>query len=128
MPNWTTTTLELTHTDKNMINRVKNSITTGLFKEFLPIPTPEPEDLCLWCCNNWGTKWDAQDVQIVDDSTNSIKLIFNTAWSPPESFFYKIYDMDFEVFAEWSDEDCEDEEFAGEFYDGDMNIYGTSTD
>ena len=50
------TTLTLTHSDDNMIIRVKNSITTGLFNEFVPIPTPEPEDLNRWCNDNWGTK------------------------------------------------------------------------
>ena len=31
-----------------------------------------------WCCNNWGTKWNACDAEIGDDY-----LEFETAWSAP---------------------------------------------
>lgn len=125
MPNWVTTTLTLTHTDNDMINRVKNSIDTGLFKEFVPIPTPEPEDLCRWCCDNWGTKWDAQDVRIVDDSTNSITLIFNTAWSSPDIFYGEMEKLGFMVDARWEEEGGE---FGGCYIEGECSTYDFEQD
>ena len=104
MPNWVTTTLTLTHSDDNMINRVEDSFETGLFNEFVPIPTPEPEDLNLWCCDNWGTKWDAQDGRIAETDKNSITLIFNTAWSSPDIFYEKMEKLGFVVEADWEEE------------------------
>lgn len=32
-----------------------------------------------WCCENWGTKWNAYSDHTIDDDT----IIFETAWSPP---------------------------------------------
>lgn len=35
-----------------------------------------------WCCRNWGTKWNACDVQVVP-TTRGCTIYFTTAWSPP---------------------------------------------
>ena len=107
MPNWVTTTLTLTHSDDNMIRRVEGSFETGLFNEFVPIPTPEPEDLILWCWDNWGTKWDVEDVRIDDIPVffkNSTTIVFNTAWSSPIIFYEKMEKLGFVVEAEWEDD------------------------
>lgn len=32
-----------------------------------------------WCCDNWGTKWNAHDIKQIDAQT----IRFNTAWCPP---------------------------------------------
>lgn len=34
-----------------------------------------------WCCDNWGTKWNAYDTEIPGENL----IVFTTAWSPPES-------------------------------------------
>ena len=123
MPNWVTTTLTLTHTDNNMIRRVEDSFETGLFNEFVPIPTPEPEDLNRWCNDNWGTKWDAQDVRIDNDADfvkNSITIIFNTAWSSPDIFYGEMEKLGFMVDARWEDEYGG---LGGSYMDGKMDIY-----
>jgi len=31
-----------------------------------------------WCCANWGTKWPAQSVDLIDGA-----VVFDTAWEPP---------------------------------------------
>lgn len=36
-----------------------------------------------WNNRYWGTKWDACDPEMVEDSANTISYTFNTAWSPP---------------------------------------------
>jgi hypothetical protein len=36
-----------------------------------------------WRVENWGTKWDAGDVDIVDEGPDGIRLRFMTAWAPP---------------------------------------------
>lgn len=42
-----------------------------------------------FCCNVWGTKWNAWDTFIVDE--NNIE--FTTAWGPPYGIFKKISEM-----------------------------------
>jgi hypothetical protein len=56
------------------------------FETLLPTP-PEliennNEGWYDWRVTNWGTKWDASDVEIVNDTT-SIHIRFETAWAPP---------------------------------------------
>ena len=36
-----------------------------------------------WCCNNWGTKWNACNVSISNESATSLTYDFDTAWSEP---------------------------------------------
>ena len=36
-----------------------------------------------WRIQNWGTKWNTYDAELLDIS-ESIEYTFNTAWSPPE--------------------------------------------
>ena len=56
-----------------------------------------------WCCENWGTKWNASESQWLDDHT----LIFRTAWSTPIPIFEKMSeewpDVKIDVF--FADED-----------------------
>lgn len=40
-----------------------------------------------WNVTNWGTKWDANDVQIEQSDDLSATIRFQTAWSPPEPIF-----------------------------------------
>jgi len=43
------------------------------------------EDWYHWCLNNWGTKWDRSDYEVVSDEwkEGSIEVFFRTPWSPP---------------------------------------------
>ena len=40
-----------------------------------------------WCCNNWGTKWNAcdivMDLKTTNGKTSKLQVSFSTAWSPP---------------------------------------------
>jgi hypothetical protein len=59
-----------------------------------------------WNIREWGTKWDACDVDLNDDSETSLGYSFNTAWSIPEPVFVamvqKFPTLDFEF---WSEEE-----------------------
>ena len=46
-----------------------------------------------WRLQNWDTKWDAYDVQIMDDDPDQLEVEFETAWSPPEAICQKLRDM-----------------------------------
>jgi len=36
-----------------------------------------------WCCNNWGTKWNAKSTSSLRVDDNELEVTFDTAWSPP---------------------------------------------
>lgn len=36
-----------------------------------------------WCCDKWGTKWNACHTDISDDENFYMEFRFDTAWSPP---------------------------------------------
>lgn len=36
-----------------------------------------------WCVENWGTKWDVFDVEVMSLVDDTLELTFSTAWSPP---------------------------------------------
>ena len=38
-----------------------------------------------WRIQNWDTKWDAYDVEVIDEDHDCVEIQFNTAWSPPEA-------------------------------------------
>lgn len=56
-----------------------------------------------WCCNNWNTKWNAIDSQLV----GSDSLYFQTAWSPAVPVILKLSEMypDIAINFKWADED-----------------------
>ena len=45
-----------------------------------------------WRCTNWGTKWNAYEVEIEWDEEykECIEINFQTAWSPPEGVMTKL--------------------------------------
>jgi hypothetical protein len=56
-----------------------------------------------WNCDNWGTKWDACDTEVVEGETKTtLTYTFDTAWSIPEPIFramvvkFPTLDFDFE--------------------------------
>ena len=58
------------------------------------VPLPNGKWDYDWCCNNWGTKWDAykfgDKVTIEDDDDSYVRMEFFTAWSPPQPILEKI--------------------------------------
>lgn len=45
-----------------------------------------------WCCNNWGTKWNACDL-VLRTYARSTHYFFNTAWSPPSPVVRKMAEL-----------------------------------
>ena len=100
MPNWCENEVTITGDTEEQIEEFKKYVTAGecefSFDAIIPMPENIKETTYNhlgsnvnpnwydWSIENWGTKWDADDVQIVDEDENSIKYIFDTAWSPPE--------------------------------------------
>ena len=68
-------------------------------------------DWYTWCCNNWGTKWNACDVDINKGLLN-LSYSFNTAWGPPNKWFTKLTEKytNFEIRLEYEESGMD---FAG---------------
>lgn len=43
-----------------------------------------------WCCDHWGSKWQAVDPEIVTDTINCLHYRFETAWTPPLPIFHAL--------------------------------------
>jgi len=53
--------------------------------------TGQPDDRWYdWRVQNWDTKWDAYDVEVVDPDPENLEIEFNTAWSPPEAICHAL--------------------------------------
>jgi len=46
-----------------------------------------------WCIENWGTKWNFGEVELVWEEDESLTYSFETAWSPPEPVIKKMGEM-----------------------------------
>lgn len=105
MPNWCFNIVTFAHDDPAMIKKVEESFKSekGLFSGFLPCP--EGDDGISWyhwCNANWGTKWDVSESDgnyIEEQNETSIRLYFDTAWSPPIEFYEKMLELGFHVCA-----------------------------
>lgn len=93
MPNWCTNELivsgEIEEMDKwRMALTNDESIEPTLdFNKIVPEPRWEEDsqDWYQWRIDNWGTKWNANDVDTNND-LNEILYHFDTAWGPPIEF------------------------------------------
>jgi hypothetical protein len=81
--------------------------------------TISPNHWYTWNINNWQTKWDACDVEVVSSVhafTNNVSTIyvsFTTAWSPPDPIWRAMSEMFPElIFAVWYEEE---QGWGGEF-------------
>jgi hypothetical protein len=52
-----------------------------------------------WQRTHWGTKWDAYEAELTDESVFYLRYEFTTAWAPPTEFLQKLR----EAFSQYSD-------------------------
>lgn len=50
-----------------------------------------------WANRNWGTKWNAYDVQYIAHDDNHLVLKITTAWDTPHPIWNKLMEMGFQV-------------------------------
>lgn len=65
-----------------------------------------------WCCNNWGTKWDAVEGE---GKPEDGEIYFLTAWAEPEGIIEKLFEKHPNSKIEW-EYVGEGEEFKGKIY------------
>ena len=54
-----------------------------------------------WRVQNWDTKWDAYDVEVVDPDPENMEIEFNTAWAPPEAICHALREQYPDVSISW---------------------------
>jgi hypothetical protein len=73
----------------------------------------DAENWLDWSCNNWGTKWNSYNGEIIFEDDNKIVMQFYTAWCPPIPIFEKLEKMGFDVSGAYTIEgDCESDTFG----------------
>ena len=115
MPNHVSNEIRIVCNDEDTYDEFKKLVVGGDNQEFdfdKIIPQPDdinPEldhnkkdfghglttcetDWYNWRCTNWGTKWNAYEVEINWDEEykECIEINFQTAWSPPEPIYFKL--------------------------------------
>lgn len=122
MPNWVTNKVKITKRQNEILEYIKSEDSDFDFNKIIPMPETifrgdigrkEKEEYgdnnwYTWCVNNWGTKWNATEVSVVEGSATEDKIIlFNTAWATPMPIMFalskKFSDVEFEI--AYADED-----------------------
>ena len=66
-----------------------------------------------WCVENWGTKWDVGgEVIDFEDTGDSVRLEFDTAWCPPNGIYEKLVEEFPDISISWFYRE-EGQQFAG---------------
>ena len=148
MPNWCNNTVNISHEDPAMIQRVKEAFNKGaLLNEFFPCPAELHEheapsrdearsqrfleqygatDWYNWQVQIWGTKWDvgADGQPALEQDANSLTLNFDSAWSPPTSAYERLLELGFKILAYYYEPGmC----YAGRWENGDDDYYEYSS-
>ena len=90
MPNWCLNQLKVTGEKPEVLRFVQQAegpSSVLVFDNFVPMPktkeNTEGEGWYDWCLAQWGTKWDASDIDRITEHGSFAIYEFNTAWSPP---------------------------------------------
>lgn len=121
MPNWCDNSLSLTG-KKEWIDALVMVLETDdkeIFEHLRPFIN-NGEDWREWCCENWGTKWEANDVVVVSRDEECIKLSFASAWSPPIALYEYLVKNGWDVEAYYFEGGCN---FCGQFVNGEDSCY-----
>jgi hypothetical protein len=88
MPNWCYNTVELRNDDVTKIDALEAELKKEKSEPLNHLrPNPAGEWDYAWSVDNWGTKWDVSpfDWERFDDHT--IRINFDSAWSPPIALY-----------------------------------------
>lgn len=95
MPNWCNNTLTVSGNAKDIkkfkkkaeavIDGKKQVLALGSF-----VPDKGGENWYDWRIENWGTKWELNEVELYEDTAETAVYAFDTAWSPPTEWLYKV--------------------------------------
>jgi len=92
MPNWVSHQLLVYGNNRDLQNFERFITTTEKieggkqqrfldFNLFVARPAKEDDNWYNWNCDNWGTKWNSQGVEIDDSQEDVLRIQFDTAWN-----------------------------------------------
>lgn len=95
MPNWCDNTLTISGKKADLEdfkNRVKTETEVLSLNNFVPMPKEyeEGDKWYMWRVENWGTKWEVMDANILNEEDDYIDYRFDSAWSPPTEWLQKV--------------------------------------
>jgi hypothetical protein len=103
MPNWCANSLEVSNENKAKIDLLENFLTESNGKAFFDffVDPADGEDWYTYNIQNYGCKWncDTNDWERTDDHT--IRISFDSPWSPPIQLYENMLTNDYEVYAEF---------------------------
>lgn len=150
MPNWCNNTMELMHSDPEMVKKAYDALKDGkFFSAFHPCPQELIDtvsggvgdgykgelhkfqmelnkkyfgyvDWYDWNCANWGTKWEVCEPFCTGHDKDYLTASFDTAWSPPIQFYEKMKELGFAIRAFYYEPGMA---FCGLWNDGDSQYY-----
>ena len=142
MPNYCANSLKLTATtpaNRELLAKIRahlGSDEVGIFQLIDPTPAElldtragypkddrEPANIEKFGYANWydfqvarwGTKWDAHEITLINETPDTLLIEFDTAWSPPVGIYQTLHSMGFEVEATYCEQGCN---FVGYWIDG----------
>lgn len=97
MPNYCSNKLIITSQNPQILLKFKKEAVpeNSRLQEVVSLQKLYPQDKTQdnrieWQTNNWGTKWDLINTEILEETAQEICYCFETAWSPPVEAFIEI--------------------------------------
>ena len=115
MPNWCQNVATIGHTNHDELKRLAQAfVDKNPMDTFMPPPDGEWE--YGWCVENWGTKWDVECSDAIDNLYNGVLDVwFDSAWGPPIGFYTHLESLGFTIEAYYYE--C-GMNFCGKYEDG----------
>lgn len=123
MPNWCYNSVTLENDDPKVIDELESVISkddSKPFQHLRPMPESEEENWYSWNIEHWGTKWDVGVHDFERYSPTSIRLFFDSAWSPPIALYDYLTEKGWRVDAQYQEEGMG---FIGSYVDGHDEYY-----
>jgi hypothetical protein len=120
MPNWCSNVATFGHENQAELVRLAQAfVDRNPMQTFMPPPNGEWE--YGWCTENWGTKWDIECNDALDNlSEGMLDLWFDSAWAPPIGFYTHLESLGFTVEAFYYESGMG---FCGKYEDGEDDYF-----
>jgi hypothetical protein len=97
MPNWCQNVATFNHKNQAELVRLAQAFVDGKPMQTFMSP-PDGEWEYGWCSENWGTKWDVECSDALENlSEGSLDVWFDSAWAPPIGFYHHLAELGFDV-------------------------------